>query len=157
MSAWVSPPQDKVSHMVEVAAIIAQAASTALPPRSKIMAPAVAASGLPVTAIQCAPCRAGFWVRAAAGVTAAANASSAAAQVSVRRASLLGLRARTWGLRRMPYSFLAVAAGAREHRTHACPGARGAHRAGNADRGWLLARVSRSLKRAARKDAPRPS
>ncbi len=39
--------------MVEVAAIIAQAASTAFPPCSKILAPAVAASGLPVTAIQC--------------------------------------------------------------------------------------------------------
>src|SRR5580698_8842991 len=54
MRACVSPPQESVSHMVEVAAIMAQAASTALPPRSKIMAPAVAASGLPVTAIQCA-------------------------------------------------------------------------------------------------------
>ena len=64
MSAWVSPPQDSVSHMVEVAAIMAHAASTALPPRSKIIAPAVAASGLPVTAIQCLACRAGFWVRA---------------------------------------------------------------------------------------------
>src|SRR5579862_2648262 len=66
MRAWVSPPQDRVSHMVEVAAIMAQAASTALPPCSKILAPAVAASGLPVTAIQCWPCSAGFWVRAGA-------------------------------------------------------------------------------------------
>src|ERR1700719_1242725 len=63
MSAWVSPPQESVSHMVEVAAIIAHAASTALPPCSKILAPAVAARGLPVTAIQCRPCRAGFCVR----------------------------------------------------------------------------------------------
>jgi hypothetical protein len=48
--------------MVQLAASIAQAASTALPPRSKIIAPAVAASGLPVTAIQCLPCSGGFWV-----------------------------------------------------------------------------------------------
>ena len=48
MSAWVSPPQESVSHMVEVAAIMAHAASTALPPRSKIMAPAVAAKGFKV-------------------------------------------------------------------------------------------------------------
>ena len=53
MSACVSPPQESVSHMVEVAAIMAQAASTALPPFWKIIAPAVAAKGLPVTAIQC--------------------------------------------------------------------------------------------------------
>ena len=39
--------------MVQVAASIAHAASTALPPRSKIRAPAVAASGLPVIASQC--------------------------------------------------------------------------------------------------------
>ncbi|GAC1458100.1 MAG: hypothetical protein PVSMB6_16930 [Steroidobacteraceae bacterium] len=49
--------------MVEVAAIMAHAASTALPPCSKIFAPAVAASGLPVTAIQCRPWSAGFCVR----------------------------------------------------------------------------------------------
>src|SRR6202035_3496301 len=63
MSAWVSPPHDSVSHMVEVAAIMAQAASTALPPRSKIFAPALAAGGLPVTAIQWRPWSAGFCVR----------------------------------------------------------------------------------------------
>jgi len=50
--------------MVEVAAIIAHAASTALPPRSNIIAPAVAASGLPVIAIQCLPCSGGFCVLA---------------------------------------------------------------------------------------------
>src|SRR5262245_52484005 len=50
MSACVSPPQESVSHIVQVAAIIAHAASTALPPFWKIIAPAVAASGLPVTA-----------------------------------------------------------------------------------------------------------
>jgi hypothetical protein len=55
MSAWVSPPQCSVSHIVAVAAIMAQAASTALPPRSNILAPAVAPSGLPVIAIQCWP------------------------------------------------------------------------------------------------------
>jgi len=48
--------------MVQVAASMAQAASTALPPRSKISAPAVAANGLPVIAIQCLPCKGGFWV-----------------------------------------------------------------------------------------------
>src|SRR5690606_30488134 len=63
MSACVSPPQLSTSHIVQVAANMAQAASTALPPRSKISAPAVAASGLPVTAIQCLPCKGGFWVR----------------------------------------------------------------------------------------------
>jgi len=40
---------------VQVAAIIAHAASTAFPPFAKIIAPAVAASGLPVMAIQCLP------------------------------------------------------------------------------------------------------
>jgi hypothetical protein len=48
--------------MVQVAASMAHAASTALPPRSNIMAPAVAARGLPVTAIQCLPCNGGFCV-----------------------------------------------------------------------------------------------
>src|SRR5918993_3850850 len=60
MSACVSPPQPSVSHIVEVAAIIAQAASTALPPFMKVAAPAVAASGLPVTATQFCPCSAGL-------------------------------------------------------------------------------------------------
>ena len=41
--ACVSPPHPRVSHMVEVAASMAQAASTALPPFWNIMAPAVAA------------------------------------------------------------------------------------------------------------------
>src|SRR5689334_21143440 len=42
---------------------MAQAASTALPPRSKIFAPAVAAIGFPVTAIQWRPESGGFCVR----------------------------------------------------------------------------------------------
>ena len=79
MSAWVSPPQLSTSHIVEVAAIIAQAASTALPPRSNIIAPAVAASGLPVIAIHLRPCSGGFCVfaieRATAGSTACAAGS----------------------------------------------------------------------------------
>jgi hypothetical protein len=50
------------SHIVQVAANMAQAASTAFPPLLKIMAPAVAARGLPVTAIQCFPCSGGFCV-----------------------------------------------------------------------------------------------
>src|SRR5688572_29653338 len=62
MSACVSPPQESTSHIVEVAASMAQAASTALPPFSNMRAPAVAASGLPVIAIQCEPCSGGFWV-----------------------------------------------------------------------------------------------
>src|SRR6185295_4794546 len=64
MSACVSPPQLNTSHMVAVAAIIAQAASTALPPFWNVMAPAVAASGLPVIATQCWPCSGGFCVLA---------------------------------------------------------------------------------------------
>src|SRR5512138_257081 len=66
MSACVSPPQLSVSHIVEVAAIIAHAASTALPPLMKIVAPAVAASGLPVTATQFCPCSGGLTDFAAA-------------------------------------------------------------------------------------------
>ena len=73
ISACVSPPQLSVSHIVQVAASIEHAASTALPPFWNIIAPAVAASGLPVMAIQCAPCSGGFCVRCAdAGVTATA-------------------------------------------------------------------------------------
>src|ERR1051326_2907965 len=63
MSACVSPPQERVSHIVQVAAIMAAAASTAFPPRSKIIAPAVAAIGLPGTAIQWLPWSGGFSVR----------------------------------------------------------------------------------------------
>src|SRR5918999_198857 len=62
MSACVSPPHESTSHIVEVAASIAHAASTGLPPLSKIFAPAVAASGFPVIAIQCRACSGGFAV-----------------------------------------------------------------------------------------------
>ncbi|MNI72239.1 hypothetical protein D3C73_1281680 [compost metagenome] len=62
MSACVSPPQLSVSHMVQVAASMAQAASTALPPCWKIIDPAVAAIGFPVMAIQLLPYNMGFWV-----------------------------------------------------------------------------------------------
>jgi hypothetical protein len=41
---------------------MAAAASTAFPPRWNIIAPAVAASGFPVMAIQWLPCSGGFWV-----------------------------------------------------------------------------------------------
>ncbi len=71
--ACVSPPQPSTAHIVAVSASIAQAASTALPPCWKIMAPAVAASGLPVIATQCFAWRTGLAVRWAcrlAGVTA---------------------------------------------------------------------------------------
>ena len=62
IKACVSPPQLNTSHMVHVAASIAHAASTALPPLSKTMEPAVAAKGLPVIAIQFLPCNGGFCV-----------------------------------------------------------------------------------------------
>src|SRR5262245_7787330 len=86
MSACVSPPQDSVSHMVDVAAIIAHAASTALPPFWKIIAPAAAASGLPVIAIQCWPCSGGFCVRWAAAVK---GSVSVAATMSAQIAALI--------------------------------------------------------------------
>ena len=75
-SACVSPPQLSVSHMVVVAASIAQAESTALPPFWNIIAPAVAASGLPVMATQWRPCRTGLTEARTGGAFAAATASS---------------------------------------------------------------------------------
>jgi hypothetical protein len=48
--------------MVQVAASIAHAASTAFPPALNNLAPAVAARGLPVMAIQFFPCKGGFCV-----------------------------------------------------------------------------------------------
>src|SRR3989442_510482 len=77
MSAWVSPPQESTSHMVVTAASMAHAASTGLPPFWKIMAPAVAASGLPVMATQWRPCSAGFWVRWPASATGEMRRTSA--------------------------------------------------------------------------------
>src|SRR5262245_56044202 len=77
ISACVSPPQPSVSHMVEVAPSIAQAASTALPPFWNMSAPAVAASGLPVMAIHWRPCRTGLAVRAAPVPGAVSNRSAA--------------------------------------------------------------------------------
>src|SRR5688500_16404561 len=61
ISAWVSPPQPRVSHIVAVAASIAQAASTALPPLLNVNAPAEAARGLPVMATQWLPCKGGLF------------------------------------------------------------------------------------------------
>src|SRR5918995_5195334 len=49
---------------------MAAAASTAFPPFWNIMAPAVAASGLPVIAIQCRACSGGLKVRGADTMTA---------------------------------------------------------------------------------------
>ncbi len=91
MSACVSPPHESVSHIVEVAAIIAQAASTALPPFWKTIAPAVAASGLPVTAIQWRPCSGGFCVRwaCARGSGAAAGSASSSADSATVNSLLL--------------------------------------------------------------------
>src|SRR5690554_6059905 len=75
--------------MVEVAASIAAAASTALPPFWKIIAPAVAASGLPVIAIQRWPWSGGFAVRCAGS-----GAISIATPASARRRDASG-RGRT--------------------------------------------------------------
>jgi hypothetical protein len=84
MSACVSPPQLSVSHIVHVAASIAAAESMALPPFWNIIAPAVAASGLPVMAIQCAPCRGGFCVRICATAGMASSRARAAGRVRMR-------------------------------------------------------------------------
>src|SRR5262245_50532567 len=91
MSTCVSPPQERTSHIVEVAASIAQAASTALPPRSNMRAPAVAASGFPVIAIQCEPWSGGFWVFccARAGPASKAQAATTAKAADIRIGSLL--------------------------------------------------------------------
>src|SRR6185295_1694063 len=86
MSACVSPPQLSVSHIVEVAAIIAQAASTALPPLMNVAAPAVAARGLPVTATQFWPCRGGLTVFAETAVQVSASIQARAA---VRRSAFM--------------------------------------------------------------------
>src|SRR4029079_7957010 len=86
MSACVSPPQLRVSHIVEVAAIIAQAASTALPPLMKVAAPAVAARGLPGTATQFWPCRGGLTVLAEAPEQVSASIQASAA---VRRRAFM--------------------------------------------------------------------
>ena len=70
--------------MVQVAASIAHAASTALPPFAKISAPAVAASGLPVIATQWRPCSTGLTVRRAwPRETSAAAAPSAAVRRTI--------------------------------------------------------------------------
>src|ERR1044072_8627767 len=87
MSACVSPPQLSVSHIVEVAAIMAHAASTALPPLMNVAAPAVAARGLPVTATQFWPCRGGLTALAPAPVHASARA---AARMPVRMNAFMG-------------------------------------------------------------------
>ena len=68
---------------MQVAASIAHAASTALPPFAKTSAPAVAASGLPVIATQWRPWRTGFTVRrgcACAVATASAPRSDVASR-----------------------------------------------------------------------------
>src|SRR4029453_10500500 len=89
MGAWVSPPQESTSHIVAVAASIAQAASTALPPRSNMRAPAVAASGLPGIAIQCVPCSGGFCVFCCASALPVANSARMAAAAVERMAGVM--------------------------------------------------------------------
>src|SRR4030042_2763860 len=64
IKAWGSPPQLRTSYMVHTAASMAHEASTAFPPARNILAPAVAANGLPVMATQFRPCSTGFSVRA---------------------------------------------------------------------------------------------
>src|SRR5271169_1675291 len=76
MSACVSPPQDSVSHIVQVAAIIATAASTALPPFWKTIAPAVAARGLPVIASHFFACNGGLFVAARDSKATAAESAT---------------------------------------------------------------------------------
>ena len=65
MRACVSPPQLKLSHIVQEAASMAQAASMALPPLANVSEPAVAARGLPAMPTQCAPCSTGLCVTGA--------------------------------------------------------------------------------------------
>src|SRR6266480_4558963 len=84
MSAWVSPPQESTSHMVVTAASMAHAASTGLPPFWNVIAPAVAASGLPVMATQWRPCSAGFWVRWPTSVTGEKRRASATKRTAIR-------------------------------------------------------------------------
>ncbi len=66
---------------------MAQAASTALPPRAKVSAPAVAASGLPVTATQWRPCSTGLTVRCAPALwpLGSKTSPSAVAQIVCQR------------------------------------------------------------------------
>src|SRR6266496_1858553 len=93
MSACVSPPQESVSHIVEVAAIIAHAASTALPPFWKIVAPAVAASGLPVMASHFRAWSGGLLVAASDTTTAIDTAATprAARRIRAPRDFVIGL------------------------------------------------------------------
>src|SRR5262245_46177393 len=99
ISACVSPPQASESNIVVVAASIAQAASTALPPFWKIMAPAVAARGLPVIATQCLPWSTGLFVAADARAAAAAPAQTRRVR-KVRRTARL--RYFSWVSRNTP-------------------------------------------------------
>ena len=79
MRACVSPPQLSTSHIVAVAPSMAHAASTALPPFWNIIAPAVAAKGLPVIATQWRPWSTGLTVRCAS--TPDGNRSTAASKL----------------------------------------------------------------------------
>src|SRR5690348_17323466 len=64
---------------------MAQAASMALPPRSNIFAPAVAACGLPVIATQCRPWSTGFCVEEkGSGPAAGANALTTKSKAKAR-------------------------------------------------------------------------
>src|SRR5947199_7879589 len=81
---WVSPPQLRVSHMVQAAASMAAVASTAFPPFWYIIAPAVAARGLPVMASQWRAWRTGLLVRAEAGWTPRVRRATRTAELRAR-------------------------------------------------------------------------
>jgi hypothetical protein len=63
-----------------------------LPPRSNIIAPAVAASGLPVIAIHLRPCSGGFCVFAIERATAGSTACAAASVETVIATSVLSTK-----------------------------------------------------------------
>src|SRR4029450_4927657 len=118
MSACVSPPQPSVSHIVVVAASIAQAASTALPPFWNIMEPAAAPSGLPVIATQCRPCSGGFCVAARARPSneGAANSAAQVPRTTARRARAMpDLRGSVLCTRRPTGTVGAMTEGSWEH------------------------------------------
>jgi hypothetical protein len=79
--------------MVAAAASMAQAASTAFPPRENVNAPAVAASGFPVIAIQCLPYSFGlaaFCACAGAMTNSAIHKARVTAAMTPRQLEIMG-------------------------------------------------------------------
>ena len=70
------PPKRDLKLETLAGVLDGQAASTALPPRWKIMAPAVAPSGLPVIATQWVPCSTGLMVRWASAPVGSSRATT---------------------------------------------------------------------------------